>query len=77
MSVNPARSVGPALFVGVAALSQLWVFIVAPRVGGAVAGIVTKTGITGAAQGRALRNRGRLRAATGPFLQPINGPDRP
>lgn len=34
VSVNPARSIGPALFVGGTALSQLWVFIVAPLVGG-------------------------------------------
>lgn len=33
-SVNPARSLGPALFVGGTALSQLWVFLVAPLVGG-------------------------------------------
>lgn len=38
-SVNPARSIGPALFVGGAALSQLWVFIVAPLVGGALAAL--------------------------------------
>lgn len=37
-SVNPARSIGPALMVGGAALSQLWLFIVAPLVGGAIAG---------------------------------------
>jgi aquaporin Z len=49
VSVNPARSIGPALFVGGAALSQLWVFIVAPLVGGAIAGIVNKAGITKAA----------------------------
>lgn len=36
-SVNPARSIGPALFVGDWALSQLWLFIVAPLVGAAVA----------------------------------------
>ena len=36
-SVNPARSIGPALFVGGVALSQLWVFILAPLVGGAAA----------------------------------------
>ena len=36
-SVNPARSIGPALFVGGVALSQLWVFILAPLVGGALA----------------------------------------
>jgi aquaporin Z len=39
-SVNPARSLGPALFVGGAALSQLWVFIVAPLVGGVLSAIV-------------------------------------
>jgi aquaporin Z len=39
-SVNPARSLGPALFVGGSALSQLWVFIIAPLVGGALAPIV-------------------------------------
>jgi aquaporin Z len=39
-SVNPARSLGPALFVGGDALSQLWVFIVAPLVGGALSAIV-------------------------------------
>lgn len=38
-SVNPARSVGPALFVGGTWLSQLWLFIVAPVVGGALAGL--------------------------------------
>ena len=36
-SVNPARSLGPALFVGGTALTQLWVFLVAPLVGGALA----------------------------------------
>jgi len=39
-SVNPARSLGPALFVGGSALSQLWVFIVAPLVGGSVSAFV-------------------------------------
>jgi aquaporin Z len=36
-SVNPARSIGPALFQGGDALSQLWLFILAPLVGGLVA----------------------------------------
>ena len=36
-SVNPARSLGPALVVGGAALSQVWLFIVAPLVGGVLA----------------------------------------
>ena len=37
-SVNPARSLGPAIIVGSSALRQLWLFIVAPLVGGAIAG---------------------------------------
>ena len=36
-SVNPARSLGPALVVGGAALSQVWLFIVAPLLGGVIA----------------------------------------
>ncbi len=39
-SVNPARALGPALIVGGTALSQVWLFIVAPLVGGVVAAIV-------------------------------------
>lgn len=35
-SVNPARSIGPALFAGGDALTQLWLFVVAPLVGGAL-----------------------------------------
>ena len=38
--VNPARSIGPALFQGGEALSQLWLFIVAPFVGAAVSALV-------------------------------------
>lgn len=38
-SVNPARSTGPAIFVGGAALSQLWLFWVAPLAGAAIAGL--------------------------------------
>jgi aquaporin Z len=41
-SVNPARSFGPAIFVGGEALSNLWVFIVAPLVGGALAALCHK-----------------------------------
>lgn len=46
VSVNPARSIGPALFVGGKAIAQLWVFIAAPLVGGALAGLVYKAGLT-------------------------------
>ena len=40
VSVNPARSLGPALFAGGDALSQLWLFLVVPSVGGLVAGFL-------------------------------------
>lgn len=40
LSVNPARSTGPAVFVGGWALGQLWLFWVAPILGAAIAGIV-------------------------------------
>ncbi|MEV0369772.1 MIP family channel protein [Streptomyces sp. NPDC050636] len=39
-SVNPARSIGPALFAGGAAITQLWLFIIAPLIGGALAAVV-------------------------------------
>jgi aquaporin Z len=39
LSVNPARSTGPAVFVGGWALAQLWLFWVAPIIGAALAGI--------------------------------------
>lgn len=39
-SVNPARSTGPALFVGGWALSQLWLFWIAPLIGGALGGVL-------------------------------------
>ena len=41
-SVNPARSFGPALFVGGEALANVWVFLVAPLVGGILAALVWK-----------------------------------
>jgi aquaporin Z len=39
-SVNPARSLGPALFVGGTALAQVWLFLLVPSLGGAVAGLL-------------------------------------
>lgn len=41
-SVNPARSLGPAIFAGGDALSSVWVFIVAPLVGGIIAALIYK-----------------------------------
>jgi aquaporin Z len=40
VSVNPARSTGPALFVGDWAVAQLWLFWAAPLAGAALAGVV-------------------------------------
>jgi len=42
-SVNPARSIGPALFGGSTALSQVWLFIVAPLVGGVLAALTEQS----------------------------------
>jgi aquaporin Z len=41
-SVNPARSTGPALFAGGAYIGQLWLFWLAPIVGGVIAGLLTR-----------------------------------
>lgn len=46
VSVNPARSIGPAIFAGGEALADLWVFIVAPLAGGALAGALNAAGLT-------------------------------
>ena len=45
VSVNPARSIGPALFAGGGAIAQLWLFIVAPIIGAFVAGLLFKSGL--------------------------------
>lgn len=44
-SVNPARSIGPALFAGGTALNQVWLFIVAPIIGAIVAALIWKFGL--------------------------------
>jgi aquaporin Z len=46
VSVNPARSIGPAIFVGGTAIAQLWVFIAAPLAGGVLAGVLYRMGLT-------------------------------
>ena len=57
LSVNPARSTGPAVFVGGWALQQLWLFWVAPIIGAAIAGIAY------AALAREPKEEPRVRAA--------------
>jgi aquaporin Z len=47
VSVNPARSIGPALFAGGTAIGQVWLFIVAPIIGAVVAGALFKMGLLG------------------------------
>lgn len=41
-SVNPARSLGPALFAGGTAMAQLWLYIIAPCLGAAAAGLLSR-----------------------------------
>lgn len=43
VSVNPARSFGPALLVGGKALSQLWLFLIVPSIAGILAGVLFRT----------------------------------
>ncbi|MET8679720.1 MIP family channel protein [Streptomyces sp. NPDC004647] len=69
-SVNPARSFGPALFAGADALAQIWLFLIAPLVGGALAALVH--GFTHPAE-----PVGVTRAATGAPEQDPPGPDVP
>lgn len=45
VSVNPARSIGPALFVGGTAIAQLWLFIVAPIIGAIAASVLFRSGL--------------------------------
>lgn len=45
VSVNPARSIGPAVFVGGQALAQIWLFIVAPAVGAVIGGLLFRLNI--------------------------------
>lgn len=44
-SVNPARTIAPNIYVGGQALSQLWLFIVAPMLGGVISGLLFKSGL--------------------------------
>ncbi|MFZ0743152.1 MAG: aquaporin [Terracidiphilus sp.] len=43
VSVNPARSLGPALLVGGQAMAQVWLFLLVPSIGGIVAGLLFRT----------------------------------
>ena len=52
-SVNPARSTGPALIVGGAALTQLWLFWIAPLVGGVLGGVIYRW-LSGEPQGQVI-----------------------
>lgn len=45
VSVNPARSIGPAIFVGGEAIAQLWLFIIVPCIGAVLAGLLFRLGI--------------------------------
>lgn len=49
VSVNPARSLGPAVFAGAKAMGQLWLFIIAPLIGAGLAGLLFRTRLLSAA----------------------------
>jgi aquaporin Z len=49
LSVNPARSLGPAVFVGGNALAQVWLFLIMPLIGGAIAGWLFRAKVLSAA----------------------------
>lgn len=49
-SVNPARSIGPAVFEGGTALAQLWVFVLFPLLGGLLAGLALPLALNGTGQ---------------------------
>ncbi|MGB7622773.1 MAG: aquaporin [Terriglobia bacterium] len=48
VSVNPARSLGPAVWVGGRALSQVWMFLLVPSLAGIVGGVLYRTGVLAA-----------------------------
>lgn len=48
LSVNPARSLAPAIFVGGTALAQVWLFLIMPLIGGAIAGALFKAKVLSA-----------------------------
>lgn len=63
VSVNPARSLGPALLAGGQAMRQLWLFLVIPSVGGVVAGLLFRTRLLEAGEPAALRESSREQVA--------------
>ncbi|QKV91723.1 aquaporin [Streptomyces sp. NA02950] len=74
-SVNPARSLGPALFAGGGALSQLWLFLIAPLVGGVLAAVVHRFTHQHPV-GRAQREQATEPPAAGPWGR-LRGGHRP
>lgn len=65
VSVNPARSLGPALFAGGHALGQLWLFLVFPSIGGIVAGLLFRTRLLEAGEAKSSEaSTKRLETAT-------------
>ncbi len=61
-SVNPARSTGPALFVGGWAIQQLWLFWLAPIAGAIIAGVVYRALMEGEIAEPAVTGRGSARS---------------
>ena len=71
-SVKPARSTGPALFVGGWAIGQLWLFWVAPLVGAAIAGISYRY-VTGEVGAEALAKEGQDTGREVPSIGDVSG----
>ena len=69
-SVNPARSLGPALIVRGDAISQVWLFIVAPLVGGAIAALGAPVRLVRGAR----RGRARSRVGSSPRTSSSRSP---
>lgn len=64
VSVNPARSFGPAVFVGGKAMSQLWLFLVVPSVAGILAGLCSRICCCCACKGGQCEIKGKKPEAT-------------
>ena len=74
-SVNPARSIGPALFAGTGAIAQLWLFIAAPLAGAALAGLLhSRSGRSSGAGSPEAYRAGQQAAAQ--HTEPAASPER-
>jgi len=64
VSVNPARSLGPAIFVGGQALAQVWLFLIVPSLAAIVAGLLFRVGLLEAESPKSAETRDEIAVAT-------------